>query len=309
RREAERAGLVSSTYTHPIGFFGHAPGPTIGMWDNQDDTPGQGDWPLHEMTAYAIEGNVKFKVPEWDGQYVQIKLEQSALYDGKQVTYLAGRQTEWHVVRKRSRQRLAGKERALAGAEFDHDELRWEVADGVCDAVCRVDGDAVRVFDRGTQSVVIVGNDTAVAGGEIEGDDRIVELVNHQYAVTGAVDHDVDGFDIDVEFREHAAIAGRQVDNDDRVQAVVHDEGSLAGIVDVHAARRDKIRTAADTHPGNDAPVATGDVDGQQCVPGPPAAPSRSQRRALRRLARTGPARCRGWHPRVRYARRSPYRR
>ena len=99
RREAERAGLVSSTYTHPIGFFGHAPGPTIGMWDNQDDTPGQGDWPLHEMTAYAIEGNVKFKVPEWDGQYVQIKLEQSALYDGKQVTYLAGRQTEWHVVR------------------------------------------------------------------------------------------------------------------------------------------------------------------------------------------------------------------
>jgi hypothetical protein len=35
-----------------------------------------------------------------EGQYVQIKLEQSALFDGKRVTYLAGRQTQWHVVRR-----------------------------------------------------------------------------------------------------------------------------------------------------------------------------------------------------------------
>jgi hypothetical protein len=99
RRDAQRAGLASSTYTHPLGFFGHAPGPTIGMWDDQDGTPGQGDWPLHPMTAYAIEGNVKAPVPEWDGQLVQIKLEQSALFDGRRVDYLAGRQTRWHVVR------------------------------------------------------------------------------------------------------------------------------------------------------------------------------------------------------------------
>jgi hypothetical protein len=99
RREAEQAGIVAATYTHPLGFFGHAPGPTIGMWDNQDGTSGQGDWPLHAMTAYAIEGNVKSQVPEWEGQYVQIKLEQSALFDGKVVKYLAGRQTQWHVVR------------------------------------------------------------------------------------------------------------------------------------------------------------------------------------------------------------------
>lgn len=94
-----REGIVSSTYTHPLGFFGHAPGPTIGMWDNQEATVGQGDWLLHPMTAYAIEGNVKAKVPEWQGQYVQIKLEQSALFDGEEVRYLAGRQTAWHVIR------------------------------------------------------------------------------------------------------------------------------------------------------------------------------------------------------------------
>ena len=97
-RKSQRRDAISSIYTHPIGFFGHAPGPTIGMWDNQEQTAIRGDWPLYPMTAYAIEGNIKAPVPEWDGQLVQIKLEQTAIYDGKQVLYAAGRQTQWHVI-------------------------------------------------------------------------------------------------------------------------------------------------------------------------------------------------------------------
>jgi hypothetical protein len=95
---AEAEGIASSTYTHPLGHFGHAPGPTIGMWDNQGPTPVRGDWQLHADTGYAIEGNVKVAVAEWDGELVQIKLEQSAVFDGEKVRYLAGRQTEWHLV-------------------------------------------------------------------------------------------------------------------------------------------------------------------------------------------------------------------
>lgn len=91
--------IVASIYSHPLGFFGHAAGPTIGMWDNQGPTAVQGDWKLRPDTAYAIEGNVVVSVPEWNDQQVQIKLEQSAVFDGKAVRYLAGRQTEWHVVR------------------------------------------------------------------------------------------------------------------------------------------------------------------------------------------------------------------
>jgi Xaa-Pro aminopeptidase len=98
RAQAEGEGILSSTYTHPLGHFGHAPGPTIGMWDNQGPTPDRGDWGLRPSTGYAIEGNVKVAVPEWDGQLVQIKLEQSAVFDGDKVWYLAGRQTEWHLV-------------------------------------------------------------------------------------------------------------------------------------------------------------------------------------------------------------------
>jgi hypothetical protein len=69
------------------------------MWDNQGPTPIQGDWLLYPNTGYAIEGNITTKVPEWDDQWVQIKLEQSAVFDGKKVWYLAGRQTQWHVIR------------------------------------------------------------------------------------------------------------------------------------------------------------------------------------------------------------------
>ena len=93
------AGLTCSTYSHPLGFFGHALGPTIGMWDNQGPTPGTGDWPLHRDTVYALEGNVTVLLPEWGGQRMQVMLEQGALFDGKDVRYLAGRQTEWHLVR------------------------------------------------------------------------------------------------------------------------------------------------------------------------------------------------------------------
>jgi len=86
-------------YTHPIGFFGHAPGPTIGMWDLPAEVAHTGEWPLHADTAYAIEGSIKTPVAEWDGQLVNIKLEQTAVFDGERVIYLAGRQTEWHRVR------------------------------------------------------------------------------------------------------------------------------------------------------------------------------------------------------------------
>ena len=94
----KKLGIQHAIYTHPLGVYGHAPGPTIGMWDNQGPTVGRGDWPLYPMTGYAIEGNVVVRVPEWNNQRVQMKLEQSALFDGNTVHYLAERQKALHVV-------------------------------------------------------------------------------------------------------------------------------------------------------------------------------------------------------------------
>lgn len=98
RAAAAAEGIVSWTYSHPLGYVGHAPGPTIGMWDNQGPTPGTGDWPLHPSTVYAIEGGVRVTLPEWDDEPLQVMLEEDALYDGTALTFLGGRQTVWHLV-------------------------------------------------------------------------------------------------------------------------------------------------------------------------------------------------------------------
>ena len=91
RKMMDAEVLRGSIYTHPLGFYGHSAGPTIGMWDNQGDTKGAGDFPLHAMTGYAIELNAVVFVKEWNKD-VLIKLEEGALFDGKKVIYYNGRQ-------------------------------------------------------------------------------------------------------------------------------------------------------------------------------------------------------------------------
>ena len=97
RKIMEQEGIKGSIYSHPMGYHGHASGPTIGMWDNQGDTPGAGDYPLYPHTAYAIELNAVVNVPEW-GKDVRILLEEGAYFDGEKVIYLNGRQKEWLTI-------------------------------------------------------------------------------------------------------------------------------------------------------------------------------------------------------------------
>ncbi len=92
-------GIKGSIYSHPLGFHGHAAGPTIGLWDRQDGVPGQGDYPLYYDTCYSIELNCRVSVPEWDDQEVLIGLEQDASFTREGIVFLDGRQTELHLIR------------------------------------------------------------------------------------------------------------------------------------------------------------------------------------------------------------------
>ncbi|MEP4497191.1 MAG: M24 family metallopeptidase, partial [Ekhidna sp.] len=80
-------------YTHPIGYHGHAAGPTIGLWDQQGGVPGKGDYPLYPKTAHSIELNAGVYLEEW-GKEIRIMLEEDAYFDGQGVRYIDGRQTE-----------------------------------------------------------------------------------------------------------------------------------------------------------------------------------------------------------------------
>jgi Xaa-Pro aminopeptidase len=96
--KAKKAGINPSIYTHPIGVHGHAAGPTIGLWDQQEGVPGRGDHKLYKNTCYAVELNVKKEVPEWENQEVKMALEQDAWWTGDKLVFLAGRQKKLHLV-------------------------------------------------------------------------------------------------------------------------------------------------------------------------------------------------------------------
>ncbi|MEL7146307.1 MAG: M24 family metallopeptidase [Bacteroidota bacterium] len=90
--EAKAAGLKPVIYTHPIGYHGHAAGPTIGLWDQQGGVPGAGDYPLYPNTAYSIELNNGVFLKEWNKE-IRIMLEEDAFFNGDKVQYIDGRQT------------------------------------------------------------------------------------------------------------------------------------------------------------------------------------------------------------------------
>ena len=97
RSQMASEGINGTIYTHPMGYHGHAAGPTIGMWDNQGQVPGSGDYPLYPNTVYAIELNAEVYLEEWQKPF-RVMLEEGAYYNGEEVIYLNGRQKEFLTI-------------------------------------------------------------------------------------------------------------------------------------------------------------------------------------------------------------------
>ena len=97
RKQAIKEGIKPAIYTHPIGYYGHAAGTTLGMWDSQDGVPDTGDHPLNANTAYAIELNAATHIKQWNKE-VRIMLEEDAFFDGEHVKYIHGRQKHFHLI-------------------------------------------------------------------------------------------------------------------------------------------------------------------------------------------------------------------
>jgi len=97
--QAKTEGIKASIYTHPLGFHGHAAGPTIGLWDQQGGVPGSGDFPLNYNTAYSIELNAATFIPEWKKE-IRIMLEEDGYYDATGFRYIGGRQKAVYLVNR-----------------------------------------------------------------------------------------------------------------------------------------------------------------------------------------------------------------
>lgn len=95
--KAKTVGLRPTIYTHPIGYHGHAAGPTIGLWDQQGGVTGKGDYPLYPNTAYSIELNTAVFIEAW-GKDIRMMMEEDGFWDGEKFHYIDGRQTELYLI-------------------------------------------------------------------------------------------------------------------------------------------------------------------------------------------------------------------
>lgn len=95
--QCQKEGILASIYTHPIGFHGHAAGPTIGMWDQQSGVPGRGDYKMYYNTAYSIELNSSSEIKEW-GKIIRIMLEEDGVFTENGFHYLDGRQEKLYTI-------------------------------------------------------------------------------------------------------------------------------------------------------------------------------------------------------------------
>lgn len=97
--QAKAEGITPMLYTHPIGHYGHGPGPTIGLFNEQKEIKVKGDYPLYKNTCYALELNTKRLVPEFSSKDLYVFTEEIIAFDGEKCIYLAKGRDHIHLVK------------------------------------------------------------------------------------------------------------------------------------------------------------------------------------------------------------------
>lgn len=83
-------GLRPWMYSHPVNYFGHGSGMTIGRTENQEFLPGSGEHPLYNNTTYALEFSVTGAVPEWDNTDVRMGFEENMIFSNGKAWLIDG---------------------------------------------------------------------------------------------------------------------------------------------------------------------------------------------------------------------------
>lgn len=83
--KAHEEGIDACLYSHPCNIYGHGPGTTIGLWNNQNPLPIRGDILMSYDTVYALELNVKYI---HDNIQYTIFSEETVSFTKKGITFL-----------------------------------------------------------------------------------------------------------------------------------------------------------------------------------------------------------------------------
>ncbi len=95
----EDVDFLPSLYSHPIGFHGHALGPSINARNMDLSSPPERDSHLRDGSYRSIEFSATTAVPEYDGGEVRIPMEDDAYLTASGYVYFRPYQTEWYVIR------------------------------------------------------------------------------------------------------------------------------------------------------------------------------------------------------------------
>jgi Xaa-Pro aminopeptidase len=95
----EGVDFLPSLYSHPIGFHGHALGPSINARNMDLSSPPERDSHLRDGSYRSIEFSATTRVPEYNGGEVRIPMEDDAYLTRDGYVYFRPYQTEWYVIR------------------------------------------------------------------------------------------------------------------------------------------------------------------------------------------------------------------
>ncbi len=86
-------------YSHPINYFGHGSGVTIGRPEKQDYLPGTGEHPLYNNTTYALEFSVSGTVPEWNNENLTLGFEDDMILINGKARLIDGYPEEMYIIK------------------------------------------------------------------------------------------------------------------------------------------------------------------------------------------------------------------
>lgn len=94
--KAKEESIDACLYSHPCNIYGHGPGPTIGLWNNQNPIPLRGDIKMSYDTVYALELNIKY---EYNGLTYTMFSEETVSFTKDGVTFLYPNRDQIYLVK------------------------------------------------------------------------------------------------------------------------------------------------------------------------------------------------------------------
>ena len=92
-------GLNPVMYSHPVNYYGHGSGLTIGVTEEQAFLKVSGEHKLYNNTTYALEFSVSATIPEWKNEVVRLGVEDDIIFSGGKAAFADGRQEKLYLIR------------------------------------------------------------------------------------------------------------------------------------------------------------------------------------------------------------------